>query len=132
MHKYHKKIVYEDLENNISICIGGKIDGINKNNGSIIEVKNRMHKLFYTLREYEKVQIMCYMHIHNSNNGHLVEAHKKKDGTDINIIEVSYDNSYMNDIISKIYEFAKFYGKFIVNHEMKINLLKDESISDLF
>ena len=28
--------------------------------------------------------------------------------------------------------FAKFYGKFIVNHEMKINLLKDENMTDLF
>ena len=131
-NKYHKKIVYEDLENNICISIGGKIDGINKTNRSIIEVKNRMHKLFYTLREYEKVQIMCYMYIHDSNNGHLVEAHKKKDGTDINIIEVAYDSLYMDNIINKIRKFAKFYGKFIVNHEMKINLLKDENMTDLF
>ena len=40
--------------------IGGKIDGLTENN-ILIEIKNRMYRLFKTLRNYEKVQIFSYM-----------------------------------------------------------------------
>ena len=60
------------------IFIGGKIDGITLDSSTIIEVKNRVHKLFYELRNYEKVQIMSYMYLFSGAKGHLVEAHKKK------------------------------------------------------
>ena len=42
--KYRKKIIFVSPENNYNISIGGKIDGINVDDGSIIEIKNRMNK----------------------------------------------------------------------------------------
>lgn len=63
-NKYHKSMIYQtDI---FSIFIGGKIDGFNNEDGSVIEIKNRVNKLFYNLRNYEKVQIMCYLHLFNS------------------------------------------------------------------
>jgi hypothetical protein len=118
---YRKKKIIENL--NFSVCIGGKIDGINNDTETIIEIKNRMHKLFYDLREYEKVQLMCYMYLLNKKNGHLVEAMKKSTETTINIIEVEYDDNYMDTILQKIEEFCLFYYDFQQNHEQKINLL---------
>ena len=123
-NKYHKTKIY-DL-GDYTIYIGGKIDGLNNDSGSIIEVKNRVNKLFYTLRDYEKVQITCYMFLFGTSKGHLVEAFRKKDGTDINIIEVNFDENYMSYIFDKIILFAKFYSKFIKNEEMKINILKNK------
>lgn len=124
-NKFTKKTIVE--YNNVNIMIGGKIDGFNSENNTLIEIKNRMHKLFFTLREYEKIQIMSYLHLFGLEKGHLVEAHKKKDQTDINIIEVLYDTEYMNNIISKIIDFINFYLKFIIDHEFKINLLKNNN-----
>ena len=98
---------------------------INANGDTIIEVKNRIHKLFYVLRDYEKVQIMCYMHLFGISHGHLVEAHKKKDETNINIIEVLFDKPYMDYIIDKIVIFIRFFSIFINDHKSKINLLKN-------
>ena len=35
------------------------------------------YKLFYELRGYEKVQLMCYLHLFKASKGFLVEAFKK-------------------------------------------------------
>lgn len=120
---YHKMVIFEN--DKFKIWIGGKIDGINNENGHIIEIKNRVNKLFYTLRSYEKVQIMCYMFLFGSSKGHLVEAYKKKDNTNINIIEVDFNEVYMNNIINKLILFSNFFVKFFNNSDMKMNLLKN-------
>jgi hypothetical protein len=127
-NKYKIKTITEN--DYLSVSIGGKIDGINNENGRIIEIKNRMHKLFFTLRDYEKIQIMCYLFLHDALEGDLVEAFKNKDGVELNIINVKYDNEYMNNIIQKITDFTLFYIDFIKNHDFKISLLtsKDETI----
>jgi len=120
-NKYYKIKLFEI--DDINVFIGGKIDGINET-GSIIEVKNRVNKLFYELRSYEKVQIMCYMHLFNAKEGHLVEA-LKKSNTTINIIKVEYDEEYINYIIDKIKVFAIFFKDFIHNHDMKMNIMQN-------
>ena len=46
--------------------IGGKVDGIafeEDNSKRILEIKNRVNRLFYNLRDYEKIQIYSYMFI---------------------------------------------------------------------
>ena len=122
-NKYKIKKIFDTDQ--FSVSIGGKIDGINLKTGSVIEIKNRMHKLFYKLRDYEKVQIMAYLYLHESENGHLVEAFKKKEGVDINIIDVPYDDIYINNILDKIKLFSISYFNFIQNHDAKIELLKN-------
>ena len=122
-NRYHKKSIYSN--DFLNIMIGGKIDGINNSNSCIIEVKNRVKTLFHILRDYEKVQIMCYMHLFESYKGHLVEALKKKGATDINIIEVDYDEKYMEIIISKIIVFGHFFYEFFNNDKLKKDFLED-------
>jgi hypothetical protein len=129
-NRYHKKNIYHyDF---LSISIGGKIDGINNMNHCIIEVKNRINKLFYTLRDYEKVQIMCYMHLFESSKGHLVEALKKKNETEINIIEVTYDEKYMEHILSKIIVFGNFFYDFYYDKKLKKDFLENKIDLNIF
>ena len=128
--KYRKKIIYTSLENNYNILIGGKIDGINVDDGSIIEIKNRMNKLFNEFRTYEKVQLMSYLFLFNAKKGFLVEALKKKEESNINIIECIYDDEYMQTILSDIKRFIEFYRSFMKNHKMKLHLLKTEDEID--
>lgn len=120
-NKYRKIQILES--NECKIYIGGKIDGFNSDKNIIVEIKNRVNKLFYTLRNYEKVQIMCYMYLFNIKMAHLVEAFKKKDGTEINVIDVPFEKDYMEYILDKIIEFSKFFCKFIKDHDAKLNLL---------
>ncbi len=117
-----KYIIKNEL---FSIRIGGKIDGIDLMNNCVIEIKNRVNKLFYTLKDYEKVQIMCYIYIFNTKKGHLVEAIKKKDNTNINIIEVNFDKEYMEYIIEKLYKFGLYFYNFMQNKSIRLNLLKN-------
>ena len=127
-----KEKVIEDKKSKFSIILGGKIDGINKKDGTIIEIKNRMNKLFYELRGYEKVQLMCYLYLFKSTKGYLVEAYKKKDGTDINVISCEYDEEMMNKIINVLNDFGKYYMKFLKNHSMKLELLNNEEFEVIF
>lgn len=122
--KYKIKNIYSCPD--YDILIGGKIDGINIDDGSIVEIKNRMKKLFNTLRSYEKVQLMCYLYIFGAAKGFLVEALKNKTGTNIGIIECTYDNEYMQTIIVDLKNFITFYRSFMNNHKMKLNLLQTE------
>lgn len=118
---YKRKTI---IKNNIfSILIGGKIDGINEEKTYIIEIKNRVKNLFYKLREYEKVQIMCYIYLFSVNKGCLIEALKTKTSTNINIIEIYYDENYMNNIIEKLNLFGIFFENFMKNDIKKKNLL---------
>lgn len=129
---YVKEKVIEDKKNKFSIILGGKIDGINKKDGTIIEIKNRMNKLFYELRGYEKVQLMCYLHLFKAKKGFLVEAYKKNDGVDVNVIECEYDNEMMSKIINILKDFGKYYVKFLKNHSMKMELLNNEEFEVIF
>lgn len=128
--KYKKKNIYTCPIDKYNILIGGKIDGINMDDGSIIEIKNRMKKLFYEFRSYEKVQLMSYLYLFNTKKGFLVEALKKKDETNINIIECLYDEEYMETIIQDIKRFINFYRNFMTNHKMKLHLLQSEDEID--
>lgn len=120
-----KKTIYETKK--FSIQVGGKIDGINKKDNTIIEIKNRMKKLFYELRGYEKIQLMCYLYLFQSSKGYLVEAYKKNNSTDINIIECIYDETMMNKILKVLKDFGNYYVKFINDHNMKVDLLTNEN-----
>ena len=69
---------------------------------------------------------MCYLYIFGAAKGFLVEALKNKTGTNIGIIECTYDNEYMQTIIVDLKNFITFYRGFMNNHKMKLNLLQNE------
>jgi len=112
--------------------LGGKIDGICSENGCIIEIKNRVNRIFYELREYEKVQIMCYLFLHGAEKGQLVEALKKKDGTDINVIDVDFDHIYMNKIKERLTQFISYFVNFMESEKMKIDILTTDCEIDFY
>jgi len=120
--KYKRKLIHEGL---FKWYIGGKIDGVDEKN-NVYEIKNRVSKLFYELRNYEKVQIMTYLFLHKSTKGYLIEALKNKgENNNINVITVDYDEKYFKeDIFDKIICFTSFFEKLITNEEFKINYLK--------
>jgi hypothetical protein len=70
------------------------------------------------------------MYLFNSFKGHLVEAYKKKDNTQINIIEVDFDNDYMNIIIEKIFKFGIFFNNFIKDDNIKLKILNSNDEID--
>ena len=122
VEKFFKKDLFKTKNNNVW-SIGGKIDGINKEN-VLIEIKNRVKRLFYNLRDYEKVQVYAYMNILNLEKAKLVENYKTNNKCDINIIDITYDSNYWEtEIESKLGKFIKQFEKFINDKSKKIELI---------
>jgi len=129
-NKFYKRSLFNF--NDTCWYIGGRIDGYLED-GTIVEVKNRIYRLFYNLRNYEKVQIFNYMYIFNSEKGVLIENLKKSKSPKINTISVDFDKEYYLTIINKIKKFALFFNNFMENVDFKTVLLfgDEENIEDL-
>jgi hypothetical protein len=105
-------------------AVGGKIDGLDEDEDTIIEFKNRVNRLFYKLRDYEKVQTMTYMYLLDKQKSRLVESLKGRGETQMNVIEVSWDQEFWdNEIVSKVQKFAKRFEKLMSSTEEKLALI---------
>ena len=56
--------------------VGGKIDAIDDDRTLLIEIKNRVNRLFYRIPFYETVQVQAYLHLLDLERGVLVECLK--------------------------------------------------------
>ena len=109
--RFIKMPLFSDEDLGLSVILGGRVDGVlmdsNGNINKVIEVKNRTARLFYTLRDYEKVQTMIYMKLFNQENLDLIEILKKKDDTlESNIINIDFDHEFWEH---EIYNRIKIY-----------------------
>ena len=93
--KFHKRTI--DIINGCAIVVGGKVDGI-KEDGTVIEVKNRMRRFFDPLPKYDVAQLQTYLFILNASNGELVEQ-LKGSKTDIKSTPIERDLEMWNTII---------------------------------
>ena len=62
-------------EEDYTIVLRAKIDGIDRDNDCLIEHKNRVNELFEKIPSYEKVQLEIYMHITKLGSCKLVQTH---------------------------------------------------------
>ena len=115
-NKFHKKVLFK--HNNVKWYIGGRVDGLLED-GTIVEIKNRMHRLFYRLKDYERIQIMSYMYIFDTDNGVLVESISGR----MNIIDVEFSDIGFEKVKDKLKTFAKFFYNFLGDIDSKIVLL---------
>lgn len=120
LNNFFRKQICKD--SGFSWFIGGRIDGILENR-TIIEVKNRMHKLFNKVKDYEKVQTYCYMYILESNISQIVETYMNNRNPETGILEIEYEENYWEFILNRILIFIDYFNKFITSSEMKNNLL---------
>ena len=109
--RFVKMPLFSDDDLGLSVILGGRVDGVLMdsvgNINKVVEVKNRTARLFYTLRDYEKVQTMIYMKLFNQENLDLIEILRKKDDTlDSNIINIEFDHQFWEQ---EIYNKIKIY-----------------------
>lgn len=115
--KVNAKFVKKDIciYNKIRWSIGGRIDGITED-GIVVEVKNRIYKMFIALRDYEKPQLQSYIYILGLERGHLVESF----GGKINVIDEVFDEDYWKDtVMYRINNFIKIFHLFLENNDFK-------------
>lgn len=123
--KYIKKKIA--FSNSIEWYLTGKIDGIRDDN-ILIEVKNRVNKLFGVLKPYENIQLQVYLHLFNLKKSHLVESIKINNNRQIHVIEVDYDKHKWNEIKAKITIFLDFFYQFLKSDDLKHLFLTKSNI----
>ena len=110
-NRFVKMPLFGDEDLGLSVILGGRVDGVlmdpDGNITKVVEVKNRTARLFYQLRDYEKVQTMIYMKLFNQERLDLIEILRKKDDTlESNIINIDFDHQFWDD---QIYNKIKIY-----------------------
>jgi len=75
----------------------GKFDGF-ADDGTLVEIKNRVRRLFGIVKEYENVQVHVYMKMCAASNAHLVEKFKDQ----VMVHEVIYDDDFMCEIEAEL------------------------------
>ena len=110
-NRFVKMPLFGDEDLGLSVILGGRVDGVlmdpDGNITKVVEVKNRTARLFYQLRDYEKVQTMIYMKLFNQERLDLIEILRKKDDTlESNIINIDFDHQFWED---QIYNKIKIY-----------------------
>jgi hypothetical protein len=81
------------------IILRGKVDG--QSGDKIIESKNRTRCLFNELRDYEKVQLECYMYLTGLKKALLTEHYNQTE----NCIEYIHDDIFWNECLTNIVTF---------------------------
>lgn len=87
--------------------LGGKCDAITED--YVLEIKNRIHKFFNCLKDYEKVQVQLYMYLLNKNKSKLVEKYKNN----IKVIDIYENKEYTENILSKLITFCSIFSEFL-------------------
>tara|TARA_R110002074_G_scaffold36548_1_gene99453 strand:+ start:1009 stop:1878 length:870 start_codon:yes stop_codon:yes gene_type:complete len=84
--------------------IVGYFDGFNEE-GTLVEIKNRMRRLFGKVVDYEKVQVHVYMAMARKTNAQLIERFQDQ----IQIHEIEYDQEFMGGVMNELKDICKSY-----------------------
>ena len=94
--------------------VGGKIDAIDPERTLLIEIKNRVNRLFYRVPFYEQVQVQTYLHLLDLERGVLVECLKAAQEPAVNVIPVRRDRDMWDrDIMPKLQGFVDFLARLL-------------------
>lgn len=131
--QFYKRLVYTSSKGN-QWYICGKMDGINHEEHYIVEIKNRTKAFFNQVRDYEKTQIQMYMYMTDLKLTKLVECKKTKTKTTIKTTDISYDEIYISDVLTKLQNFLIQFENFISSNvdEKKKYLLMDNEEKEWF
>lgn len=93
--------------------VGGKIDAIDPQRTLLIEIKNRVNRLFHRVPFYEQVQVQTYMHLLDVDRGVLVEC-LNTGQLEVNVMPVRRDRRLWDqDIMPKLQAFVDLLARII-------------------
>lgn len=89
--------------NGIDVYIGGKCDGLSNDGNWVLEIKNRMRKLFGKVVEYERIQVLAYLFVHGLEFADLVENF----GGKTRKYEIQFDEDEWRDVVEEVVQFVE-------------------------
>lgn len=111
--------------------LGGRIDAISADGTTVIEIKNRVRRLFEHAVEYENVQIQSYMHILDSaTKGMLVEV-LKTETSKMGLIPVEKDEVLWEEtILPRLTVFCEYLIDLLHDEHAQNEYFSQQSRSD--
>lgn len=101
----------------VSLWVGGKIDAITEDRSLVIEIKNRIRRLFYKVPFYEIIQLQTYLQLLDVSRGAVVECLTVPGDSLINVVPVRRDKDLWNDvIIPKMKAFVRVFLELLTDH----------------
>jgi len=129
-YKSHQGII-ENEYGSFPWFIGGKIDGITADRKTLVEIKNRVNRLFKVIPQYEFIQVQMYLQLLDLDKAFLVECLKTKEHSvlreDVNVISVNRDSvNWETNVAPRIEGFIDFVIKLIHDEELQNKYLKSK------
>ena len=110
------------------VFVGGKCDGIMTLRAAVaggeqrvVEIKNRVNRLFGLVPEYEKVQVHCYMHIYGLDHASLIENHDGRTAQHDMTMDAEYWAGLTEDVRAAIEDLRRS----VTQTQERSNALKD-------
>lgn len=99
--------------------IGGRVDAVSDDRTLVIEIKNRVNRLFCRVPEYERVQVQAYMHLLDIDRAMLVEclttppAEPDRDpGMHLHVTHIPRDREYWDaEVAPRLRTFVEFLAR---------------------
>lgn len=123
--------VVENEHGSFPWFIGGKIDGITRDRRTLIEIKNRVNRLFRIIPQYESIQVQVYLQLLGLDKAILVECLKTKEHNvlreNVNVISVNRDSEkWEADIAPRLEGFVDFVIRLIHDEDLQNKYLKSK------
>lgn len=104
------------------VTLVGRIDAKTPD-GHVVEIKNRMRRLFGSPPLYERVQVQAYLKLLGSPKGYLVEVLRGKQ-LDFQVHEILRDDDFFEgEVVPKVVEFAGLYDEVLSSKVAQDRLL---------
>lgn len=128
-----RHVVLGDIDG-IEWGIGGRLDGISTDGTTIVEIKQRINRLFGTAPPYEYVQIQCYLRlVESATEAVLVESFcSPQGGRVMNVIPIDKDDeAWTDDIQPKLQAFVQYLICIMGDETMQDEFMKSKRRSSL-
>jgi len=114
-----KSFRYTILHGDTEWIICGKCDGICLEDDFIVEIKNRMHKFFDQVRDYELSQVQMYMLLTGIHEAQLVQRFNRQ----IRVDNIMYDKDYTDLVLKRLEPFMEFFTNFINETDKQVKYI---------
>lgn len=85
------------------VILQGRPDAVARD--MVLEIKTRARALFMRTKEYERIQVECYLYLTGASTGYLAEAYfpsQSSTDPDINISRIDRDDTYLTSLVEDI------------------------------
>jgi len=96
---YRKKYIGTLRDGTSHVFIGGRVDGLTRCGRVIVEVKSRVHKLFMSPLEYERIQVQAYLALF-PRASHAILAESMAESA-INIMKIERDDALWTELVAQ-------------------------------